>query len=212
MRLPGNLQDNRSKTWRLWQRARSLNLLDAEPPAECLEHLGAYSGELLIVSTGHTCIADLAAYKGTGDVMGVKEVGMTLFPMHHWFSGHCEFWDVWEEVRRIQARNLRAETEAIEPVLHCKQGGDRLPWPINGAWGQDTGLSATILGVLLGYDRVILAGMPADGGGHFYPWTIRRPHEHVQAYGPAWTRLRDEFFEGKVTSLSGNTKEILGTP
>jgi hypothetical protein len=165
-----------------------------------------------VVSTGHTCLADLNAYKGNGQIIGVKEVGMTLFPMHHWFSCHNEFWDGWWRVRVQMAQNLRAEVADIKPVLHCKQGGDQVCWPIDGSWGQDSGLSAAILAVLLGYDSVVLAGMPADGGGHYYPWKYRQAEEHVQAYLPAWKRLRDEFFEGKVKSLSGNTREILGAP
>ena len=135
-----------------------------------------------------------------------------MFPCHHWFSCHNEFWPGWLAVRDQQARNLRSEVADIKPVLHCTQGGNQLPWPINGALGQDSGLSAAILAVLLGYDRIILAGMPADGGGHYYPWMYRRANEHVQAYLPAWARLYNEFFEGKVRSLSGNTRDILGAP
>lgn len=79
------------------------------------------------------------------------------------------------------------------------------PWPGHGS----SGLGACLTGLGLGYDRIILCGIPLDGQPHYFdpPWaTSQLDKENLQI----WERMRDEVFEGKVTSMSGRTRDILG--
>ena len=187
--------------------ARSLGVLHSDLPPSCLAHAGKYSGRLLIVSTGWNVLADLAKYDLGGDRMAVKEVGMTLFPCGHWFSCHQDETVGWEAVRETMATQVLIDR--TPPVMHGKQGGRWLPWPISGEWGFDSGQSAAIVGCLLGYDEIWLAGMPCDGGGHYYPWKTGVDDEPLDGRLSFWVKLRDKFFQGKVKSLSGNTRDIL---
>jgi hypothetical protein len=167
---------------------------------------GQYSGKLLIVGPGWSMNDDLAQWNGEGDVMVVNSAGGVVSNFKHWFTPHPEHLTIWRAMR----------SEPIVCEIHCKQGGvssdgDRLHvWPINGrfaAWG---GESATVVAVALGYDDITLAGIPADGKGK----ATGDPIPSAADYGEPdsitrWTWLRDNYFQGRVKSLSGKTREIL---
>jgi hypothetical protein len=69
---------------------------------------------------------------------------------------------------------------------------------------------AVLVGLGLGYERIILAGVPMDKSAHFY--CPNYPYDYWTPYGPAWQRAAETIFEGRVKSLSGNTRELLGEP
>lgn len=169
---------------------------------------------LVICGAGHSLMADLARLADfERDQMAINDVGMFLQPMRHWFSCHPERFDAWCGVRRANKDCDHAFTR------HSKQGGEgaEVRWPIGGKYGQQGGHSAAIVAVAMGYSRVILAGVPSDAGGHFYPCAFERPMREPYDHGQgallyAWAWLRDNFFEGRVKSLSGNTGNILGEP
>ena len=89
-------------------------------------------------------------------------------------------------------------------------------WSINGRFGMLGGPTAAIIAVALGYAPVILAGLPAEDTGHFFPdeisvgWDERWDHgqKHIL---DAWQRIAD-WAPGKIKSLSGNTRKIFGAP
>jgi hypothetical protein len=85
-------------------------------------------------------------------------------------------------------------------------------WPIHRDGGT-SGLFGVFIGLLMGYDKIVLAGCPCDDSRHFYD-----PPDFVyDAYArdtrlAEWTRANDEIFNGQVKSLSGRTKQLLGEP
>jgi hypothetical protein len=57
-------------------------------------------------------------------------------------------------------------------------------------------------------DRIVIAGMPVDATRRFYDF---RPWDSALTYQVRW-RESIEDFDGRVRSMSGFTKEILGAP
>ena len=170
---------------------------------------GKYSGSLLIVGPGWSLLEDLKQWDGKGHVMAVNAVGMHLQRFEHWYTTHPEFLRAWRDVRTMYF------DEPDSAKVHCKQGGGTgTEWPIIGRYSGLSGESAAVVACALGYEEITLAGIPADGKGHYYPAPIERgwdkPYDHGQADAIArWEWLRDNYFNGRVKSLSGNTREIL---
>ena len=79
------------------------------------------------------------------------------------------------------------------------------PWPGHGS----SGLGAVYTGLALGYDRIILCGMPMDDSPHYFdpPWAKSQLDKEDIAH---WETARDKVFDGKVKSMSGRTRDILG--
>jgi len=85
------------------------------------------------------------------------------------------------------------------------------PWPPEDIiWHGSTALFAVLIGLAMGYHRIVLAGCPMDSKGHWY--------NEGETYGPKWTFesyqswfefavLQDAF---KVSSMSGYTATLLG--
>jgi len=65
----------------------------------------------------------------------------------------------------------------------------------------------------MGYDEIILAGIPCDDSPRFFD----PPGKRHEAFGretvwDEWLRAKNAVFDGKVKSLSGNTRTWLGEP
>lgn len=175
-------------------------LLDGELP----EITNTESGVAVVCSTGHTLSEDLKSVPG-GDIIAVNQAGIWL-DCKHWYTTHPERLNIWTQMKGIHQDIWQHQI----PMTHSKRGqnGADILWPISGRYGRSSGLTATIVAILLGYDEIILAGMPADGGGYFFP------EPTTQDYGDGnnlniWRYLKDNLFNGKVRSISGNTKAIL---
>jgi len=104
---------------------------------------------------------------------------------------------------------------------HSCMAGARHHWPFGGHG--TSGLGATMVGVGLGYDQIVLCGVPLDDGPHNGepPWR-KTAFASAEAAGPKtengtgedghWKRARLLAFEGKVKSMSGRTRDWLGAP
>jgi len=83
-----------------------------------------------------------------------------------------------------------------------------------------SGLNAVYLGLQLGYERIIICGVPLDNEGHFFdpPWKKTNFTREVptKRAGPNqirfWSAAKERDFNGKVFSMSGRTRELLGEP
>ena len=83
-----------------------------------------------------------------------------------------------------------------------------------------SGLNAVYVGLGLGYEKIILCGIPLDNSGHYFnpPWIRTNFEREVPSKraGPDqirfWTDARDTKFQGRVFSMSGRTRELLGEP
>jgi hypothetical protein len=91
-------------------------------------------------------------------------------------------------------------------------------WDIKGHG--TSGLNAVYVGLGLGYEKIILCGIPLDNDGHFFdpPWKSTNFLREVASKRPGpdqvrfWTHARDTVFGGKVFSMSGRTRDLLGEP
>lgn len=119
----------------------------------------------------------------------------------------------------IASRRSEYTREFASPKhSHSIKKGADWEWPYG---GHGTSLlGATIVGIGLGYDQVVLCGGPLDDGPHNGepPWRRCR-FESSEAAGNVntgwnvyWKRAHQTAFEGKVKSMSGRTREWLGAP
>lgn len=74
---------------------------------------------------------------------------------------------------------------------------------ISGAYG-------TAVGCHLGYEKIILAGMPYDDSGHFHESpAYKTPYEYKYPNNKAWDNIRDKF-GSKIRVVSGNLIKCFG--
>ena len=199
-------------------------MFEGEPP----NLVGKYSGTLLVVGGGRCVFKDIAKYtgdSGTGtftglrrwqesgshDVMAVNDIGQWLTcKIEHWCSLHADHLMNWMTLRRHHGLNC----DAIQTHGHKEKPGIDNPWPMVPNMGGLSGLYAAMLGVLLGYEKVVLAGIPCDGTGRFYDPPDSGGMHGERSIITAWEENMNCYPEMKeyVTSLSGYTREVLGGP
>ena len=163
--------------------------------------------QLLILGGGHNVWDDYAAFtrRSDGDVMAVNDVGM-YFPheLRHWYSNHGDQLDGWNVVRQFHFDSTRVfhSNKEIRNPKYCF-------WPV--VYNGTSSLAAATVGILMGYDRIVLCGIPLDDGGHFYN-PRERSNFTNEAKERVWKNARDRWFDGKVKSMSGRSRDWLGSP
>lgn len=187
---------------------------------------GTYAGKGLVVCGDAIGIwEDLEAFGCRYDVGrgSVRKNGwdfMTVNKLVETFPGeieHCYSNEPSLLAKFIAARRSEYTKEFQAPRhTHSCNAGARHRWP----WGGHgtSGLGATLVGIGLKYDQLVLCGLPLDDGPHNGepPWRRCRFASREAAGskdgGPDshWKRARDLAFEGKVRSMSGRTLEWLG--
>lgn len=163
---------------------------------------GNFKGSVLVCATAR-CLWDDLAQLGpwTGDVAAVNHAGMALpMPYQHLCS---------------------LETYVLQPILELaklRQPGHiwihgPADWPEIVQRGGTSTMFAVQVALALGYDKVVLAGAPLDGTGHFYdPPGQRSGHSYAgRAIYHGWEVLRERHRD-RITSLSGQTREWFGSP
>jgi hypothetical protein len=135
----------------------------------------------------------------------------------HACSLHPEEPTIWTSLRKAYF----CESCTILTHAHAALGKQFSPsyeeadysWQIEDANSGTSGLFGVMLALALGYDRIILAGIPMDDQGHFYdpPWLTDGcfKSDFVRS---EWRRISQIYFDGRVKSLSGWTKDLLGEP
>lgn len=117
----------------------------------------------------------------------------------------------------IEAKRQEYRTEFDGPRhTHSCHKGAKWHWPWGG-WGT-SGLGATFVGKMLGYDRAVLCGIPLDESPHNGepPWrktnfTREAPSTVTGTINKHWQRAR-EAWGGNLKSMSGRTREWFGAP
>lgn len=176
------------------------------------EEAGTESGGLAVCASGRTIWDDLAripGFKGSWqqnfDIMAVNDTGMHIpYRLKHWYSN--DKWLLrWRPARRERFGENDTTNENIK--LHSCFGIDGA---VNWGWpgGGTSTLNAVMTGLALGYDRIYICGAPLDNSGHYFdpPWVTTN---FSRSGGLREWESRKPYFEGKVVSMSGNTKEIL---
>lgn len=177
--------------------------------------VGTKTGQqLLILGTAECIWSDLAEVEPKEfELMAINDL------MMHWPWGkrldygitlHPEKLPGWGFFQSYQAKN-----NGWKPMEVHSNRGDRPgvthAWPIHRSGG-NSGLFGVLVGLLMGYDRIVLAGVPCTDTPRYFdpPW-----RRHTQ-FGKdmvlrEWERAQI-VFQDKVKSLSGRTRVLLGAP
>ena len=175
--------------------------------------VGKYQGRKVLVVGSARCVwDDLSQFRHEIDVMTVNDMVIHLpGRVTHAYSN-----DAWRVPPMIQARRPKFVEQWGNPYGHsCNphEGVYVWPWPGHGT----SSLNAVYTALALGYDEVILAGVPLDDSGHYFdpPWVKTNFTQEVKETesGPRyWEMAAKKVFDGKVKSLSGRTRDLLGAP
>lgn len=127
--------------------------------------------------------------------------------LDHWCTLHTELMPEWIEHRRRHGRSdagqlWTSNTKTI-PSEH------RALYRHVPSWNGSSGLLAVQVALELGYDRVILCGVPLDKTAEHYNYGGK--WMDAPRYRSAWTKNL-KAMQGKVKSPSGWTKRLLGEP
>lgn len=177
------------------------------------------SGELVVMAGGACVWDDLSKVPGfiqdkweqSFEVMAVNDVGMHIpYKLSHWYSNDSwiQYWSRARRPRFSRGGMLFRSHQDETILLHSYT---QIPGCIEWGWpgGGTSSLNACMTGLGLGYDRIYLCGAPLDDGPHYFdpPWV--KTNFSRSGGLREWQNHRDRFFEGKVISMSGNTKRIL---
>jgi hypothetical protein len=160
------------------------------------------TGSILIIGSAQIVTDDLDIYDHlhTGERMAVNDA----IP---WYSGKLDhaaslhpdkLWS-WLKVRKDN------------PVLHSTRRAGGFPenyiWPMH-ADGGTSGLFAVAISLLMGFESIVLAGIPVSDDPKITGETGKIKAGAMQE---EWLRF-SRFFDGRVKSLSGWTHEQFGAP
>lgn len=170
-----------------------------------------FEGKLLIVGGGRCVWDDLQRISVNNyDIMCMNDIIMHLpYRINHVYSNDDKMLTNW-----VAARRPRYKKDFEENILkHTCQTGNCIVWPFPGHGS--SGLNACYTGLALGYTEIVLAGVPLDDSGHYFdpPWVKTNFVKEVGMRDGEikfWANAKRNIFNGKVRSLSGRTKELLG--
>lgn len=165
----------------------------------------------LIVGTGRQMWDDFYMAPRTATVFGVNHAALFLPRVEHAVSVHGGLIG-----GLMQARKARHPKDAIAVHAPHAAPGVTMEWdervfPWAGGGGTSS-LFAVRIAVRLGFTKIFLAGVPLDGGGHFYD-----PEDYLYATDftdalSAWVLFREEEPNIEIRSYSGRTRTYFGLP
>lgn len=157
-----------------------------------------------LVIGGAACVWDDLRALGPwgGLVVVVNDVG-ACYPhrIDHWATLHPEKLAGWRMGRWKRGGNgdyttwSRRNPELVDRIISGWSSGS-------------SGMLGVGVALDVGAENVVLAGIPMGSEGHFFspdPWGAFETHR------PAWEK-RIDVLRGRVTSMSGWTRELLGAP
>lgn len=181
----------------------------SEPlPPSASELVDKFKGTLLICAGAQSVWRDINEYSVNAvayyHLMAVNDIGMFLpHQLEHWYSNHGDQLPAWMQVRAFHHQQARY----VHTAKHQRNG---IPWPVPTS-GTST-LSAVYVALCLGYDRIILCGAPLDNSPHFFEGASAVTNFSAEGQHDIWDRANREIFEGRVKSMSGASRAILGAP
>lgn len=195
--------------------------------------------ELIVVGSAPVLFED---YRRASEMFPLAEVMLVngacaALPFaDHVLAGHTD------KAEQFQAARKKAFPDAPPWRLHAnwylklgeKYGPPKKKFPsVTDWWGHEMSSGATsagkaaLIGLALGFDKIILAGCPMDGSGYFpgecegikkeaacqrIGDPTKQGMRTIRRYRERMAELAAGQFKGVVFSLSGFTREVLGAP
>ncbi|MCK5616765.1 hypothetical protein KAR91_83660, partial [Candidatus Pacearchaeota archaeon] len=157
------------------------------------------------------------AYEIPHDVYAVaRSIQLIKEPVDHWG-------DVDSDASVWVAGNLPVKNREGKPPLRHTLGPQKnfdVDWdteeemlwdPSEVVWHGSSALFAVLCCIAMGYTKIVLAGAPLDGKGHWYDPHIKGPRWTCETY-QAWFEFAACEQANMVKSLSGYTAQLLGEP
>jgi len=177
---------------------------------------GKQNGVALVMGSGRCLWQDLfGELPRFGKVEDMDVIAINDLILHwpgrirHGVSLHKELPELFKRARMTEttADCLNITTHAPDP-----NGLDSVDYSwglIEGGMGGTSALFATMIALAMGYEKVVLAGVPLDASGRLFdPPTFNGKYDgHVLI---AWQDAKANYFKDRVRALSGNAVAILG--
>ena len=167
----------------------------------------------VVLGTAPCMWDDLEGAPPGWDVIAVNGAGfLYLDPIVMWCSAHGRYLTGWIEKRREAGASM--DFKAYGNFGEHDDTGDVIAWNRpNG--GGSSGLFTTMIALELGYDRLVLCGIPLEGQERFgYKEdvsTVVPAQTDYKHYRKGWNKQLGLFSE-RVRSMSGWTRETFGEP
>lgn len=174
--------------------------------------LGKYSGRLIVLGGARCVWDDYGEAEKLGikaDLMVVNDIGLYLQkPFQHWVSLHPDHLVLWRKLKSQHGETVNCLSHSNK--LHHEHV---INWHIHNAGGY-SGLFAAQVALALGYEQIILCGVPQDNSGRFFdpPWVKDLTHGSDMTSKRAFKQAIQGNPELRrcVRSMSGWTKELFG--
>ena len=176
-----------------------------------------FKGKLIIVASARCVWEDLSKIRINTeemDLMAVNDIGMHLpYKLKHWYSNDNVMLPNWLAARRPKFRRDPGYDEKQPIITHScyPSGAIKYHWETPGHG--TSGLNAVYVALLMGYDDIVIAGMPLDDSGHYFdaPWeksnfTREAPDRDD---GIRYWSNAARYFDNKVRVISGRLTKIL---
>jgi len=174
---------------------------------------GKFSGALVICGSARCLWDDLDQITfNRPDYMAINLAGMFLpHPVAHWYSNEWELLPKWSWLRK----KMRDYPDHKSIYLHTNNPNAD---PVINLWNWSpagtSSLGAVLTGLALGYDRIMVCGVPLDNEGHFYD--IPGQQTNFEDVVPDrngvprfWAECVETVFDGKVSFASGRIREMI---
>jgi hypothetical protein len=175
---------------------------------------------VLITADGWSLPKDLERFDGWGiahDTFAVaRSIQCLKDPVDHWG-------DVDSDASVWVADNLKAKDRDGNPPLRHTLGPQKnfdVDWDVDEGilwdpsevlWHGSSALFAVLCCIAMGYKKLVLAGAPLDGKGHWYYKDVPGPKWTCETY-QAWFEFAACSEAQIVKSMSGYTAQLLGKP
>lgn len=180
------------------------------------------SDHLLVLGSGR-CVWDDIKHQPLRDpdVLAINAIGGDYpGPINHWATGHTVHLmkptgsdprTPWMQKRSDKGYPMdfivhMPHNKALTKLADCV-------WTIKPRYCGTSTMFGVLVGLFMGYTRVLLAGCPLDSTAHYYDppgstmTCLEKPGIQF-----CWQQAHKHVFNGRVRSMSGNTRALLGYP
>jgi hypothetical protein len=194
---------------------QNINGIEVDDPVPSCA--GDFGGTLLILGGGKCLWEDYLKFKELGGsyrIMAVNDIACQFKaePIMHAISLHRGILPA--------IRLMRREKSMLEHVFtHCHKSGPGIDnvWNIHNVGGT-SGLFAIKVAMCLGHTKIVVAGVPMDGSGHYFDPLNANENNTTRFDGKSsqrvWSMFRtnNSIAGDRVRSMSGHSKTVFGEP